>query len=230
MGSALVNRAPKLGVVVQMRLDSTRLPRKALLPLAGTTLAGQVMRRLRAIPADEYILATDADGAEALAEAASEAGFQVFAGPKDDVLARYALAVEAFGLERLVRATGDNPCVSIPLARLALAETAADYVGLYGMPVGMGVEVIAASALREAAARAVQAYDREHVCPFLYARPTEFRLRRPLCPQAYRLPGARVTVDTKDDYDRARALFEALGPEADDEAVLAWLRDEKAEA
>ncbi len=221
------DRPQRVGVVVQMRLDSSRLPRKALLPLGDTSLAGAVMRRLRGVRADERVLATDEAGAEALAPVAMEHGFSVFAGPKDDVLARYAMVVRAYGLDRVVRATGDNPFASAILANAAQEaadETGADYVGLVGMPVGMGVEVVDARALLEAAAEADSAYDREHVCPFLYGRPERFKALRPQCPPSYRLPEARVTVDTAEDYERATAIVSALGDEPSDEAVIAWLR------
>ena len=220
----------RTGVVVQMRLDSRRLPGKALLPVGGATLAGMVMRRLRGIPADERILATDADGARALAAVAAEFGFSVFAGPKDDVLARYAMAAEAFGLGRVVRATGDNPFASVRLASLAIEAAdayGADYAGLVGMPVGMGVEVIGVAALLRAASVATSAFDREHVCPYLYGHPDSFVIVRPGCPDAYRLPEARATVDTDEDFRRTVSMVAALGPEPSDDAVLAWLRAER---
>lgn len=213
-----------------MRLDSRRLPGKALLAIGGTTLAGLVMRRLRGIMADEYVLATDADGARALALLAAESGFSVFAGPKDDVLSRFAMVAEAYGLGRVVRATGDNPFVSPPLASLAIQAadaSGADYVGLVGMPVGMGVEVVRAEALLEAAGRATSDYDREHVCPYLYGHPDSFSILRPQCPAAYLLPEARVTVDTGEDFRRVAAIVEALGPDAADEAILDWLKAER---
>lgn len=217
----------RTGVVVQMRLDSTRLPGKAMLPLAGTSLAGAVMRMLRGIPADEYILASDAHGAQALGDAAREFGFSVFAGPKEDVLARYAMVVQEYGLDRIVRATGDNPFVSVELARIAIAaaySTGADYVGLTGMPTGMGVEIVNASALLLAAQSADKPFDREHVCPFIYGHPGMFKVERPRCPPVYYLPEGRVTIDTPDDYDRAVAIYRALGDQPTDADVLAWLR------
>jgi len=225
-----MNRTPVTGVVVQMRIDSSRLPGKALLPLAGTTLAGAVLRRLRRIRADAFVLATDAVGADALGPVAEAFGFSVFAGPKDDVLARYVLAAAAFGLDRVVRATGDNPFVSVPLAELALDESdasGADYVGLVDMPVGMGVEVVRVSALVRAFNSTTSAFDREHVCPYLYGHPDEFRVQRPACPDSYHNPRARVTIDTRSDYDRALSIFAALGDEPSDDAILSWLRDER---
>ncbi|HPB66008.1 MAG TPA: hypothetical protein PLW80_05570 [Spirochaetales bacterium] len=105
----------------------------------------------------------------------------------------------------------------------AASAYGADYVGLVGMPTGMGVEVVDACALLEAAAEADSAYDREHVCPFLYCRPERFKSIRPECPPSYRLPEARVTVDTAEDYERAVAIVRELGNEPSDEAVIAWL-------
>jgi spore coat polysaccharide biosynthesis protein SpsF len=184
------------------------------------------MRRLRGIPADEYILAGDRDGALALGAIARSLGFSVFAGPKDDVLARFAMAATSFGLERVVRATGDNPFVSVELARIALAvadDEGADYVGLAGMPTGMGVEVVDASALLRAAESASSTYDREHVCPFLYGHPADFSIVRPQCPPSHYFPEGRLTIDTAFDYHAALAIYKALGDEPSDAEVLAWL-------
>ncbi len=225
-----MNLAKRTGIVVQMRLDSTRLPGKALLRIGGTNLAGMVLRRLRACAADAYVLATDADGASALADVAGEFGFSVFAGPKDDVLARYAMAAQAFALERVIRATGDNPFVSVTLADRAVQvalESGADYVGLVGMPVGMGVEVINVPALYKASKEATSAFDREHVCPYLYGNPAVFSIQRPECPLEYRLPEARVTVDTPADFRRAEAIVSASGAEPSDSALLAWLKSQQ---
>jgi len=221
--------AKKTGVIVQMRLDSTRLSGKAELPLAGTTLAGAVMRRLSNIPADAYILASDQTGANALGEAAKTFGFTTFAGPKEDVLARYALAIRNYGFDRIIRATGDNPFVSVELACVAIAaadSTGADYVGLVGMPTGMGVEVVTATALLLAEEIASSDFDREHVCPFIYNHPGMFRIYRPECPASHYLPRARLTIDTAGDYRKALAIYATLGDEPSDAKVLAWLRDE----
>ncbi|TFG84260.1 MAG: acylneuraminate cytidylyltransferase [Spirochaetales bacterium] len=216
-------------VIVQMRLDSSRLPRKALLPLGGVTLAEAVMRRLSRIRADGYILASDDDGARELGPRARSLGFDVVAGPKDDVLARYILAVRYSHASLIVRATGDNPLVSYELAASLMARSmssGADYSGYVGMPVGMGVEVVRAEALLKADGEATSTYDREHVCPYLYERPDSFRVDRPECPESWYMPGGRVTVDTPEDYDRVCRLVADLGRDPTDAAVMSWLADE----
>lgn len=234
MGPANVSAGRKIVLIAQMRLDSRRLPQKALLPFAGTSLAGAVMRRLRLIRADEYVLASDRDGVAALGREALLCGFSRFAGPKDDVLARYAQAAGSFGAAIVIRATGDNPFVSYELGNALLErflDSSADYAGFAGMPTGMGVELVRVSALMKAQREAVSAYDREHVCPYLYTNPSRFAIDRPLCPPSHRLEGARLTLDTAEDYERLTGIAAELGCDPGeglptDAALLSWLRRE----
>jgi len=199
-------------IVLQARMDSSRLPGKSLLPLGGKPLIYRVMEALLNVPADLRILACPEDSVLEFAPLAAKAGFELFAGPKDDVLARYCLAIKKFNIQRLIRATGDNPFVfadaAIALNNEALA-LGADYAGYSGLPLGAGVEVVSASALLCADGEAVSSYDREHVCPYMYNHPEKFLLHRPLAPLHWQ-GNMRLTVDTKDDYDRAQILYSEL--------------------
>jgi spore coat polysaccharide biosynthesis protein SpsF len=223
----------KTGVVVQMRLDSTRLPRKALLPLGPGNLASAVLRRLRHLKVDDYILACDTESASTMEDIAAPWGFTVFAGSREDVLDRYIKAAENFGLDRLVRATGDNPLVSAELAGQLLTivdalelqgDRPVDYAGHVGMPLGMGVELVRLSSLHKAASQSRDPYDHEHVCPYLYRNPELFRLELFDCPSGYGLPEARLTVDTEEDYRMMKDIFGCLGPDPSDAEVLSYLR------
>ncbi|OHD79478.1 MAG: hypothetical protein A3J97_15865, partial [Spirochaetes bacterium RIFOXYC1_FULL_54_7] len=224
---------------VQMRLDSSRLPRKALLPLGPGNLASAVMRRLRHLEVDEYILACDSESAGTLTDIAKPWGFKVFAGSRDDVLDRYIKAAENFDLDRLVRATGDNPLVSTELAGQLLTTIDAlelqggrpvDYAGHVGMPLGMGVELVRLSSLRKAAAESRDPYEHEHVCPYLYRNPELFRLELFACPSGYGLAEVRLTVDTAEDYRMIKTIFDILGPDPSDAEVMAQLWSVRAEA
>ncbi|OHD46455.1 MAG: hypothetical protein A2Y35_10385 [Spirochaetes bacterium GWE1_60_18] len=216
-----------LAVIVQMRLDSSRLPRKALLPLGFGTVASAVLERLRHIPADHYILACDPASQPELAAIATAAGFRLHVGPKDDVLGRFCGAIETWRPTYIVRATGDNPFVSAELATRLLdyaRPLGLDYAGYQGLPLGMGVEVVKAAALLVANRSAASLYDREHVCPYLYQHPDLFQIERPACPAAWQLPASRLTIDTAADYALAQQLVAALGEQPTDASILAWLK------
>jgi spore coat polysaccharide biosynthesis protein SpsF len=200
-------------LVVQARLDSSRLPGKSLLPLGGRPLIFRVMEALSRLPCEAKALACPEDCAASFAPLAAGAGYELLSGPKEDVLARYALAIRRFGADRVIRATGDNPFVFADAA-WALEQEAealgADYAGYGGLPCGAGTESVGAAALLRAEKEAVSSPEREHVCPYLYGHPELFRLHRPLAPLPWQGSGMRLTVDTREDYERAQILYRAL--------------------
>lgn len=215
------------GVILQARLGSTRLPRKALLPLGGGTLLESALRRLSRVRADAYVLATEERSAPEFRDLALACGFSLFVGPEDDVLARYCLAIRAFHIDVVVRATGDNPFVSPEAASCLLEDprtAQADYSSYQGLPLGQGVEVVKAAALLAAEAEAQDPYEREHVCPFLYRRPERFSIYRPQAPERFRAPEARVTVDTSADYRWALKVVEECGEDPASDRLTQWLR------
>jgi len=202
-----------LAIVLQARVDSSRLPGKALLPLGGKPILLRVMEALNRVPAQLRVLACPEDSSSAFEELAGEAGFELFAGPKEDVLGRFCLCLQNFGIRHLIRATGDNPFVFADAAYTITTEAlalGADYAGYSGLPPGAGVESVNAKALLCAGTEAVSQYDREHVCPYLYTHPEKFLLHRPLAPQNWQVPEIRLTIDTQQDYEQAQVLYAAL--------------------
>jgi spore coat polysaccharide biosynthesis protein SpsF len=212
----LIQKKTITAIVLQARLDSTRLPGKSLLLLDGKPLVFRVMEALNNIPVDLRILACPEDSLCAFAPLAEDAGFQIYAGPKENVLERYCQAIRRFSIDRVIRATADNPFVFADAAVEINAQAAAlnaDYSGYSGLPLGAGVESVAASSLLRAGEKADAAFEREHVCPYLYNHPEQFRLHRPLAPlkwQDKKDAPIRLTVDTREDFERAVELYVAL--------------------
>jgi len=204
-------------LILQARLDSTRLPEKSLLPLGGEPFVFRVMEALLCIPCDMRILACPDDCRLPFEPLAERAGFALCTGSKEDVLGRYCTVIRRFSPDRVIRATGDNPFVFTDAAR-TIAEEAenlnADYACYAGIPTGTGVEAVSAAALLRAEREAQKPQEREHVCPYLYGHPELFRLHRPLAPQKWQTPcispPLSLTVDTMEDYRRADALYQIL--------------------
>ena len=162
------------GVFLQVRLDSLRLPKKALLELGGVTVIEHAMQSLRRVSAEHHVVLTDERSGPLLEPLAVKCGFDLFAGPRDDVLQRYVLAGRKFGVDRVVRATGDNPLVSWELASRLLSihqEDNADFSAFDGPPLGTGVEIVEVAALERAVVESDDEYDHEHVTPYLYRNP-----------------------------------------------------------
>jgi spore coat polysaccharide biosynthesis protein SpsF len=170
------------------------------------------MEALKTVNADLHILACPPDCALSFAPYADEAGFVLSTGPRENVLGRYCAAIRRFSVDRVIRATGDNPFVFADAAYMINSEAVkrkADYGSYSGLPYGAGVESVHAEALLRAEKKA-SCMEREHVCPYLYNHPELFSLYRPPAPREWQGGALRVTVDTFEDYRRAQKLYAAL--------------------
>lgn len=198
--------------VIQARMSSTRLPGKTLEPIRGRPLVLWTIAAMEAVPAiDRLIVATTDDPADDPLTSALDGRVELFRGPVHDVLARIQAAVAPAHPDLVVRQTADNPFVDPNVVRAQVelcAEGGFDYVGTAGWPLGIAAEVARAAALAEADRDATEPAEREHVMPFLYARPDRFRIGR-LAPTVP-LPAGRFTVDTVEDLAFARAIAERL--------------------
>jgi spore coat polysaccharide biosynthesis protein SpsF len=202
-------------LILQGRLDSSRLPRKAMLSLDGKPMILRVMEALKTVDVPLRILACPEDSLDEFKPLAAMCGFEIFAGSKDDVLGRFCSAIRRFGLSagRIIRATGDNPFVFADAADAINNEAAtldAAYAGYAGLPYGAGVEIVECTALLRAEKEAASPYHREHVCPYLYENGAVFAMHRPLAPQKWQRPAMRLTVDTQADYEQAKLLYAEL--------------------
>jgi len=221
--------------VIQARMSSSRLPGKVLAEVAGVPMLGRQVERLRrSRRLDRLMLATSTDPSdEPVAAYAEEIGLTLVRGPLADVLARFALALEAWPqATTVVRLTADCPLTDWRVLDAVidrLGETGVDYVSNVApertFPHGLDVEVMRADVLRQAAAEADDPYEREHVTPFIYRRPDRFRIdgltRTPS------LAHLRWTVDYPADLDFVRHVYGALhhaNPDftTEDVAALAW--------
>ncbi|HVC21304.1 MAG TPA: NTP transferase domain-containing protein [Vicinamibacterales bacterium] len=200
-------------IVLQARMASHRLPGKALVRLGGDTLLGHCLRRLTCAGVAPVVLATTvgSDDDPLVAEAA-RFGVRTVRGPREDVLRRFAQVVRETGATFVVRATADNPAVDLHAAGRvlrALRIRALDYCGERNLPVGSGVEAVRGDALLDAAAHAVEPYDREHVTPFIKFNSLRYRVRVLEAPRAVRRPDLRLTVDTPADLEYLQQVLEA---------------------
>jgi len=230
------------GAVIQARMSSTRLPGKVLksLPYGNdTTVLERIVGRLRdARSLDAIVVATSTNAEDDPVEAtALLAGVPCYRGPLDDVVRRYLGAAEIHEFDRIVRITGDCPCVDpgIVDAVVALHEASgAEFTSNVlprSFPKGLDVEVAEIATLRAIDAEAVERVDREHVFTYAYRTGLErFRIANLTAPQELTDPNLRVTLDTLADYALISAVFDLLGPAFDTAALLRlvaehpWLR------
>ena len=203
-------------------MGSSRLPGKVLMPLAGRPVLDHVVTRVSAAERlDDVVIATsDLHADDVIEDYCKARGWNCVRGSEGDVLSRYADAVGVSGAEIVVRVTSDCPLFSPRILDDMLAAfdpDSMDYMSTNwperSFPVGLDCEVMRRDALLAIAETATDAYDREHVTAHFYRNPDRFRLAGHSCSPS--LAHLRITLDTREDYDRLVKLLE-LHPELAD--------------
>ena len=210
----------RLVAVLQARTTSSRLPGKALLPIAGMPSAVLAARRAGYTvdgPPVEVRLATSTDPTDdLLANIAIDAGLTVIRGSLSDPLERFVLATRDLSDDDVVaRLTADNPVPDGSLIRDIAAELVdreLDYLRTPypdgRLPYGVSVEVFTVRALRQAHQRARTPSEREHVTPWIRQHVGDDTFDRHCEPD--RWSHLRATIDTFSDYYRMHRAFSGL--------------------
>lgn len=205
-----------VGIISQARMTSTRLPGKVLLESGGATMLAHHVNRLRTSGYPVYVATTTNATDDVIVAESERIGVDgVSRGSEDDVLSRFAVAAEAFGLEVVVRVTSDCPLIDGDLIRrgverfLELEDPRALVSNTIERtyPRGFDFEVFSAAMLHEADRGATTPAEREHVTPYLYAgehpRASLHAVRR----EAPSAEQYRVTLDTPEDWTLIDALI-----------------------
>ena len=198
--------------ILQARTKSSRLPAKALLPIAGipmAVLAALLIRKCGPGGDHGYLIRTQR---RRLADEVAKSGLRCFRGSLENTLQRVVDALEGYEDETVVtRLTADNV---FPDGRF-LDELEEDFLGrgvdylscsapLSGLPYGRECRGDAARAPQGSASFACDKYDLEHVTPSAIRR---FGMQV-FSKYARRNQGLlRCTVDSLDDYLRVQKVF-----------------------
>ena len=208
----------KVTAIVQAHMSSSRLPGKILKDLCGEPALYRMFERLRHCKhLDEIVLATTTmECDDIIVEYCEKWGVKTFRGSNDDVLARYYGAAQQYPSEYYVRLTSDCPLIDPGVIdsmiefffdhdyKYVAAEVEPD--GHRNLANGMDCEVFTAELLEEAYHKATLTYEREHVTPYMYLTNES----RGTIPYERDESAYRLTLDTPEDYEVIRLVYEAL--------------------
>ncbi|MCX5715315.1 MAG: glycosyltransferase family protein [Candidatus Omnitrophica bacterium] len=204
----------RVGIIVQARMGSTRLPGKALKTISGKPMLEILVNRLkRCKNTNLLIVATTVNkNDDAIELLANDLGVECFRGDEEDVLSRYHGAAKRYGLDVIVRVTSDCPLMDPSLVdALVMYYTdniPVDYVSNTlerTYPRGFDIEVFSSKALEDADRKASKRYQREHVTPFIYENMKCLNYASEKNAAKY-----RVTVDTIEDLKLVASVFDLL--------------------
>lgn len=212
---------PTAAVVVAARLDSSRLPGKALMDLGGLPVLGNVLARAARVDGPQaVVLATSTRSVDdPLAAYAASRDVAVFRGATDDVAGRLLACASARGADYIVRVNGDSPFIDPAVIARGLAlcrQRDLDFcTNIPGRtyPYGVAVEIVRTATLAALMDAATDPHDREHVTPAVY-RVLDTLDHAVLTSDTPELAPARLVVDTAEDLTACRAVSAALGSRA----------------
>ena len=200
-------------------MTSTRLPGKILKTILGKTLLELLVERVRLTEnLDEIVIASpfgeEHDPIETLVSSWSDITF--VRGDEHNVLSRYQKAAKESNADVIIRITSDCPLYDFKLVSAWISlfiKSEISYLGLShdrGYPFGLGAEILTRDALEKAFRESKDAYEQEHVTPYIWRRPDMFpAIFIDYVPDLY---SWRLAVDEQADFDFVKSVFESLYP------------------
>ncbi len=208
-----------IGIVIQARMGSHRLPGKVLASLGDRPALEWLIERLELCEeADALIVATtERPEDDVIAEYCRNEQVDLYRGPENDVLARYEEAARAYYLTTVVRVTADCPFLDPMVVDRMIREYHSgkwDYccnINPPTFPDGMDVEVFSRKTLDLAHEQATKPYDREHATGYITDHSELFRLGN--VTHQPNLALYRLTIDYAEDLVLLNEVARRLEPQ-----------------
>ncbi|MEC8147398.1 MAG: acylneuraminate cytidylyltransferase [Pseudomonadota bacterium] len=203
----------KIGVILQARMNSSRLPGKVLKPFFHTTLLGWILERLVNLPYQIITATSICNQDDAIEDFCLKRGEKCFRGSELNVLDRFYQCAISNQFVHVIRLTGDNPFpdekVIRDITELHISNSAS-YTHAFGdLPIGVGCEIISFQALKHSWEKAKQPHFKEHVNEFILNNPEYFRIEKLTVSEENIKPDLSLTIDTEEDYNRILGYFKS---------------------
>jgi spore coat polysaccharide biosynthesis protein SpsF len=222
----------KTVLIMQARMGSVRLPGKSMMNLAGVPLVGRMLERVkRCQRVDEIVLAIpDTPQDRVLGDLGKSYEVTVFKGSENDLVDRYYQAALASQADIVGRLPSDNATPEpaeidriidhhLSLGRRGFSSNLS-VIGDSGYPDGIGAEVFDFSLLAEARERHTNSHLREHVHLNFFDYENQQAMDKNwcpistvMCPAEFRRPDLVLDVNTQEQYEFIRRIYEDLYPQ-----------------
>lgn len=206
----------RIGVIIQARMSSTRLPGKVLKQIQGKSVLNYLLERIgQCLGLQDVIVATSTDNTDdAIEEFCEESAVGCFRGSLENVAERFKDAAVNYKLDAFVRICGDSPLIDpqlvdehVELFRQGAADLVTN-VANRTFPHGQSVEVLSTEVYCQTVDKMNLRQHFEHVTRYFYEHPDEFAIKEIKCPIEW--DGANFVIDTPADFKRISTLIEAM--------------------
>jgi len=206
---------------VQVRLGSTRLPKKALLEILGRPMLHYIVERAEHSKLIDKVVISTSTRDKEIIEFAKENGIEYYAGSEQDLIDRLYQTARKFEADALVRITGDCPLADPGVMDRVIQcyldnEGEVDYVSNVHPPTypdGLDTDVYPTETLKTMWDEIKDDFQREWVYNYLIENKDRFRILN--VSNEKDLSGMRWTVDYKEDLEFVSEIFRNLYKEGE---------------
>lgn len=208
-------------------MSSSRLPGKVLMEINGKPVLQILADRLsKSKYINETVVATTINPSDdKIEELCRKINLKCFRGSEEDVLGRVVGAAESAGADVIVEITGDCPLIDPEVVDYVAGEFLENYPELdfvtnigyienqkREIPIGMDVRVFSYKELKHISLVTDDSEDREHVSLYFFrAGKDKYKLRNLEIPDKWKRGyNVRLTLDTKEDFEVIKLIYEEL--------------------
>ena len=203
-----------IGIIIQARMGSIRLPGKVLKKIGDKSLLEHLMYRVSALKHEiKAVIATSTLEINNEIEGfCIENNIICFRGSESNVLERYYLCAMKYSFDHIVRLTGDNPFIDEEeidnLIELHLDDNA-DYSRSYSaLPKGVGAEIFSFKTLERCAKYGNEDNHKEHVNEYIEENKGKFKISELSVKKEKNRPEINLSIDSIEDYEKACFIVE----------------------
>jgi spore coat polysaccharide biosynthesis protein SpsF len=203
-----------IGIIIQARMGSTRLPGKVLKTIGKKTLLEHILFRLEKLHhnAKSIVATSNLDKDDKIEVFSSKNNVLCFRGSEQNVLERYYKCAQENNFTHIVRLTADNPFIDIEeldnLIDLHI-QSGADYSRSFTvLPKGVGAEIFSFHALESSYKYGTKENHKEHINEYIEENEDKFKISELKVNEEKNRPEISLTVDTPEDLKKACYIFE----------------------
>ena len=213
-----VKKEMKIIGIIQIRLGSTRLPKKAMLKILGKPIIWHIHNRLKFCKnLDEIVIATgNSKNNLEIQDFAKKNNISIFEGDEIDLVSRLYETGEKFHASAIVRITGDSPLVDPVIVDQVIAAYKKNIKKIdivsnmrkKSFPYGLEVEIFSMESLKKMDVKIKKPEIREWFPLFIEKNPNLFNILN--ISNSKDLSKLRWTLDYEEDYIFVKKIYEEL--------------------
>lgn len=209
----------KIGIIIQARTGSQRLPKKILKPFYGSdNILDIQIKNLKQLSLPIIIATTEKREDLEIIDIAKKHHLAYFAGSEHDVLSRFINAAKENKLTHIIRICSDNPFLMIDFVKEIIEKSNIndDYTSHFinDEPTitthwGIFCEFVSLNALLKIQGLTTDPFYKEHVTNYIYSHPESFSIKKIMVNDTLtNTKNIRLTVDTEDDFLEMKKLYQ----------------------